>query len=92
MSETNVVGPTKFEEYSEKYKDFMLMTRRNGIIEVRLHTNGGPFQFGWAAQTAYGNAWSDIGRDLENEVMIITGTGDRWQVASPDIWKTKFKD
>ncbi|WP_253200178.1 hypothetical protein [Clostridium estertheticum] len=49
------------------------MTRRNGILEVRLHTQRGPFQFGWAGQTAYGNAWSDIGRDPENEVMIITG-------------------
>jgi enoyl-CoA hydratase/carnithine racemase len=92
MSERCTIGSAKFEEYSEKYKDFMFMTRRDGILEVRLHTDGGPFQFGWAAQAAYGNAWSDIGRDLENEVMIITGTGDMWQVGNIEIWKTKFLD
>ena len=92
MLERHMVGPTRFEEYSEKYKDFLLMTRRDGIIEVRLHTDGGAFQFGWAAETLYGNAWSDIGRDLENEVMILTGTGDMWQVGDPEIWETKFMD
>lgn len=41
MTERRMIGPTKFEEYSEKYKEFLLMTRRAGIIEVRLHTDGG---------------------------------------------------
>ncbi|NRU47700.1 hypothetical protein B0I67_000586 [Clostridium beijerinckii] len=43
MSDRCMVGPTRFEEYSEKYKDFFIMTRRNGIIEVRFHTNGDRF-------------------------------------------------
>ncbi|MBE6090988.1 MAG: enoyl-CoA hydratase/isomerase family protein [Clostridium beijerinckii] len=92
MSDRCMVGTTRFEEYSEKYKDFFIMTRRNGIIEVRFHTNGGPFQFDWPGQTAYGNVWSDIGRDPENEVMILTGTGDLWQIGNPEVWKTKFMD
>ncbi len=57
MSERCMVGPTRFEEYSEKYKDLFFMTRRDGILEVRMHTRGGPLQFDWAAQTAYGNVW-----------------------------------
>ncbi len=92
MSERCIVGPTRLEEYSEKYKDLLLMTRRNGILEVRLHTRGESFQFDWPALTAYGNAWSDIGRDPENEVMILTGTGHQWQVANPEVWKSKFMD
>ena len=92
MSEKQAVGPTNFEEYSEKYKDFLLMSRRDGIIEVRLHTDGGPYEHSWPAHTAWANAWSDIGRDLENEVMIISGTGDKWVVGNPDVWTTKFMD
>jgi enoyl-CoA hydratase/carnithine racemase len=92
MSEAKLVGPTQFEEYSEKYKDYLAMTRRNGIIEVRLHTNGGSYVHSWEAHTAWANAWSDIGRDLENEVMIITGTDDKWVVGNPEVWKTKFMD
>lgn len=92
MSEQCMAGPTKFQEYSEKYKDLFLMTRRNGILEVRMHSGGESLQFDWPVLSAYGNAWSDIGRDPENEVMILTGTGDKWQVANPEIWKTKFME
>lgn len=92
MTERRMIGPTKFEEYSVKYKDFLLMTRRDGIIEVRLHTDGGPYQHSWEAHTAWSHAWSDIGRDPENEVMIISGTGDKWVIGNPDVWNTKFMD
>ncbi|APB72373.1 enoyl-CoA hydratase/isomerase family protein [Paenibacillus polymyxa] len=87
-----MAGPTRFEKYSEKYKDLFFMTRRDGILEVRMHTRGGPLQFDWATQTAYGNVWSDVGRDPENEVMILTGTGDLWQIGNPEVWTTKFMD
>jgi enoyl-CoA hydratase/carnithine racemase len=86
------IEPSQFDVYSEKYKDVMLMTRKNGIIEVRMHTNNGPLQFGWAVHSAWSQAWVDIGRDFENEVLILTGTGDRWQTGNPEVWKTKFRD
>lgn len=86
------IEPSQFEVYSEKYKDMMVMTRRNGIIEVRMHTNGGPFQHSWRAHGAWSQAWVDIGRDPENEVLIITGTGDKWHVGNPDVWKTAFRE
>lgn len=83
---------SQFEEYSKKYKDYMIMTRRNGILEVRLHTNGGPAVHDWMAHNAWGEAWIDIGRDPENEVLIITGTGDKWQVGNPEVWKTAYRE
>lgn len=92
MADKSVIGPTYFEDYSEKYKEFFRMTRQNGIIEVRFHTNDDSFCFNWPAQTAYAHVWSDIGRDPENEVMILTGTGDMWQTADPTIWNVKFMD
>jgi len=72
------VKPLSFEEYSEKYKDFFVMKRENGIIEVRMHTNGGPFQHTWAGHSSWSQAWQDIANDPENEVLIITGTGDKF--------------
>jgi len=68
------------------------MTRRNGILEVRLHTDGGPLKFSWKVHSMWSQAWIDIGRDPENEVMILTGTGDRWLDANPEVWKKLFRE
>lgn len=73
-----VVRPLTFEQYSEKYKDYLVMKRENGIIEVRMSTNGGPYEHSWGGHDAWSQAWLDVGNDPENEVLIITGTGDKW--------------
>ncbi|MFC4014571.1 enoyl-CoA hydratase/isomerase family protein [Nonomuraea purpurea] len=85
------VNPSRFEEYAEKYADFFVMTRRDGIIELRMHTDDGPFQHSWAAHNAWGQAWLEVGNDPENEVLILTGTGDRWHTGDPAaLWHTPF--
>jgi enoyl-CoA hydratase/carnithine racemase len=68
-----------FDSYSERFKEFFDIKRTdNGIITVRMHYKGG--EAGWC----YGlhNGWSRlikaIAQDPENEVLIITGTGDHW--------------
>jgi enoyl-CoA hydratase/carnithine racemase len=75
-----------FEAYSEKYADYFAMRRQDGVLELRMHTDGGPAQFGFATHNAWGQAWQEIGNDPDNEVLIITGTGDRWLAAeaAPD--------
>lgn len=86
---TGFVAPTPFKEYSEQFADFLAMTRRDGILEVRLHTDGGPYRHNWAAHTALNRAWSVIGEDPDNEVLILTGTGDRWFTANTgEVWAT----
>lgn len=86
------IEPSQFDVYSEKYKEIMLMTRRNGILEVRMHTDGGPLKFSWKVHSMWSQAWIDIGRDPENEVLILTGTGDRWLDANPEVWKKLFRE
>jgi enoyl-CoA hydratase/carnithine racemase len=81
------IEPSQFEVYSQKYKDFFIMTRRDGIIELRMHTDGGPFRHSWKAHNAWNQAWLEVGRDPENEVMILTGTGDWWHQGPVDINK-----
>jgi enoyl-CoA hydratase/carnithine racemase len=76
--EGGYVRRPSFEEYAEKYADYFVMTRRAGIIELRMHTNGGPARFDFAVHNAWAQAWQEIGNDPDNEVLILTGTGDVW--------------
>lgn len=66
-----------FEEYSKRYQT-VRMRREDGIIELQFHTNGGPMQWGALPHSEYGSAFLDIGRDRENRVVILTGTGDEF--------------
>jgi enoyl-CoA hydratase/carnithine racemase len=61
-----------------------------------MHTNGGPIVFTGQAHTDFTNAFYEIGRDRENYVVILTGTGDEWMaqidfpslgdVTNPRVW------
>ena len=82
---------SRFEEYKEKYKDIMRMVRKDGILEVTCHTDGGPLKYDWRVHELWGMAWKDIGEDPENEVIILTGAGDKWMVGDPSIWKVPFR-
>jgi enoyl-CoA hydratase/carnithine racemase len=70
--------PAKLEDYSKKYAAFFKMRRENGILEVRLHTNDGPYVHTHAAHNVWTRVWQEIGNDPENHVLILTGTGDKW--------------
>jgi enoyl-CoA hydratase/carnithine racemase len=75
------VARPRFEDYAEKYADHFVMRRRAGIIELRMHTEGGPARFDFAVHNAWAQAWQEIGNDPDNEVLILTGTGDQWLTA-----------
>ena len=66
---------TYFEEYSERWSEYFLMKREAGIIEVRMHTEGGPAKWGLELHRAIIPALADVGHDPENECVIFTGTG-----------------
>ncbi|WP_329175710.1 enoyl-CoA hydratase/isomerase family protein [Streptomyces sp. NBC_01477] len=72
------VPTPRFEDYAEKYADHFVMTRRDGIIELRMHTRGGPAVYGMGMHNAWGQAWQEVGSDPDNEVVVLTGTGDAW--------------
>jgi enoyl-CoA hydratase/carnithine racemase len=65
----------KFEEYSEKYQN-ITMERRDGTTLVQLHTEGRPLKWSALAHEECGFAFADLGTDRENQVIILTGTGD----------------
>lgn len=67
--------PIKFEDYAEKYKHARL-ERRNRILQVTFHSNGGEFLWGYEPHEELSYLFGDIARDSENKVVILTGTGE----------------
>jgi enoyl-CoA hydratase/carnithine racemase len=66
-----------FESYREKYEN-VRMKREDGILEVALHTRGGPLEFNGYVHESLVYALRDIGDDRDNHVVILTGTGDEF--------------
>jgi enoyl-CoA hydratase/carnithine racemase len=72
----SVVFATKLEDYAEKFADYIQFRREDGILEARLHTNGGPMIWGPEEHHVMIPAAQYINADPENEALIITGTGE----------------
>ena len=68
---------TKFTDYADKYS-MIKMRREDGILEMRFHTDGGPFQWSLIPHAELEQAFLEVGRDYDNEVVILTGTGDEY--------------
>jgi enoyl-CoA hydratase/carnithine racemase len=68
----------RFEDYREKYAPYFQLERRNGILQAQMHTKGGPVMYGLPIHNAWSQLWLDIGNDPDNEVLIFSGTGDKW--------------
>jgi len=64
-----------FDQYADKYQT-VKMERRDGILQVTLHTNDGPLQWGSLPHEELPQVFRDIGSDRENRVVIMTGTGN----------------
>ena len=66
---------TRFIDYATKYQTIR-MERRDGILQMTFHTDGGPLQWGLLPHGEFPQAFRDVGADPENKVVILTGTGD----------------
>jgi len=62
------------EDYANKYRTIR-MERRHGILQMTLHTDGGSLRWGFVPHGELPDAFYDVGRDRDNRVVIITGTG-----------------
>ena len=76
-------------QYADRYS-CIKMQRRDGILEVRFHTDDGPLRWGHTGgpHQELAEAFADIARDPDNHIVIMTGTGDAFSgpVASPDTF------
>ena len=54
------------------------MERRGGILQMTLHTDGGPLQWNLDAQVEFVRAFTDVGTDRDNRIVILTGSGNEF--------------
>ena len=66
---------TNFDSYSSKYQH-LRMERRDGILQITLHSDGQTLRWGGGPHGEFGAAFRDIGADPDNKVIIMTGVGD----------------
>lgn len=68
----------QLSDYQNKYQGINF-AREDGILEMTLHTRGGPAKWGASLDCLHaelGDAFLDVSRDPENKIVILTGTGD----------------
>jgi enoyl-CoA hydratase/carnithine racemase len=75
---TRTPNTPRLEEYQKQFAEVLILERKKGILQARLHTKGGPFV--WSPQAHYMllEAWLTIGLDPDNEVLILTSTDPYW--------------
>lgn len=83
MALQEFIPTPKFEEYKEVFKDFFKLERRaDGVLLARAHTLNGPIQLSVQNHRALGQMLKVIGADPLNELLILTGSGDEFMMAS----------
>ena len=68
---------SRFDSYKDKFS-CLRMRREDGILEMRLHTNDGPLRWGLIPHGELPDAFAEVGRDRDNRVVILTGTGEEF--------------
>ena len=64
----------RFEDYANKYQTIR-MERRDGVLQLTFHTDGGSLQWGLLPHREFTQAFAEIGTDPDNTLIILTGTG-----------------
>jgi enoyl-CoA hydratase/carnithine racemase len=67
---------TRFTNYHESFPNARLARSDKGVLEVKLHTNGGKLVFNGYTHEQFVDLFHAIGEDRENRVVILTGSGD----------------
>jgi enoyl-CoA hydratase/carnithine racemase len=75
-----------FADYADRYEHVVMARTDDGVLELRLHSAGGPLVWGDGPHTELSYAFSDVGADPENRVVVLTGTGDRFIAEIDDSW------
>ncbi len=70
-------------DYVGKY-EHIRMRREDGVLELTLHSAGGPLRWSRHAHMELEEAFMHIGRDRANQVVILTGCGDEFSGPVPD--------
>ncbi len=84
----------RLEDYRDAY-ECVAVERSDGVLQLRLHTNGGPLLWNEVAHRELPALFADVATDRDNRVVVLTGTGDAfcdaidagdWPLAAPRDW------
>jgi enoyl-CoA hydratase/carnithine racemase len=62
--------------HDDHYRHAVITRHDDGVVEVRLHTDGGPLLWSPTAHAELPRLWTDVSDDLDIRVVILTGTGE----------------
>jgi enoyl-CoA hydratase/carnithine racemase len=68
----------QIEDYKDRYKNIAFERSEDGVLEVRLHSDDGPWKYDYSSHPQLYEAFWEIANDPKNRVVIITGTGDEF--------------
>jgi enoyl-CoA hydratase/carnithine racemase len=80
-----------FDEYANRFSQVKLK-RRDGILQMSLHTDGGPLQWGPVIQAELVEAFTAIGADRDNRLIILTGTGAEFSGPKAEPGKSFYRE
>lgn len=67
------------DDYRGRFRNIAIERDADGVLDMRLHTDGGPLKWGvdpGCIHDQLGEAFYRVGRDPGNRVVILRGTGD----------------
>ena len=74
---------SQLSDYEHRYETIKFR-REDGVLEMTLHTNGGPLRWGRLPHIELDDAFARIARDRDNKVIILTGTGTEFSGPAPE--------
>ncbi|BBW99170.1 crotonase [Mycolicibacterium moriokaense] len=76
----------RFDDYSQRYRHVAMTRDDLGVLQLRLHTDGGPLIWGEGPHTELSYCFADVASDRENRVIVLTGTGQDFCARIDDSW------
>lgn len=74
----NFIPGRSLDAYRERFAGHFALDRRDGILTIRTHQDGRPARWSRGLLNAWNLLLAEVSADRDNEVIIITGTGDSW--------------
>jgi enoyl-CoA hydratase/carnithine racemase len=74
----NFVSSPSLQEYAPRFAGHFVLSRDGGVLTARMHTRNGSALWSRGLLNAWNLLLRDVAADRDTEVVIISGTGDRW--------------
>jgi len=73
--------------------EHFVLENRDGVLQVRMHADGGPAVYSMALHRAWARIWRRVADTADVEVVVLTGTGDAWiGGVDPELGAKPFRE